>query len=717
MRLVYKLLLSLLFLAPSSAFAYNIPYSTVGSTSQVILFQSVSVTGAGNSFIGLNGNVAQPSTVTPTASRLAMLPCQGLANGFGIKVATAPGVGNSWTVTLRQNPFGNSNTNNATGITCTISDTNNTCNDNVNTFEYTPGDAPLVKLVASGNPASTTFAGGMVFYPYDPGCTMIGGGGAALTAGSVFKTALTVTSNWTGNPNAAGISRNKTLIPFAGTIKNFYTKIQTTQTAPNGTTFAVVNETTNATTSIIAYQLSGVPTATDLVDTAQFGDGDFASVVATTTATYTNASGSWGAGLYANNTGDFMIAGGEANSSGGDSATLNTLLYLIGTQGTTTLTDAQGYIPGDMLFKKVEVWITTPPGAGKSRNFYVMVNGATTTSSCNISGATAQTCIISSPIGLSQGDLVNYVDEPVGSPAVSQSIKISADATRYFVRPQYLYSGGKHVAAGGQSSYGAPLTKGIFNVLVVGAGGGAGSGGGGAGGLISNTVFPMYSGAYSVAIGVGGSAGGAGTAGGNGGDSSISTLIAKGGGGGGSNNIQYPGAGGPTAGGSGGGIGRSSTAGQTAGAPALGTQGNAGGNTVNSSPFPSAGGGGAGAVGANGSGSASGNGGAGVSNSISGASVAYAGGGGGGSGTTPTGGTGGTGGGGNGAASGTGANGTANRGGGAGGGDTGGAGGSGTVVIAYPTGQYQTVCGGSFSQSGGNDICTFVGNGVFTFIK
>lgn len=697
MKIALKILIGLLFLAPTSALAYSIPYSTVGSTSLNVLFQSAAAANGANTFIGINGNVAQPNTTTPTAARMMPLPCQGLASNFGIKVATAPGVGNSWTVTLRQVPFGSGNTNNATGITCTIADNATSCTDPVNTFLFIPGDAPVVKLVTATNPASTTYAGGFVYYPYDPNCTIMGAGGAALSAGGLFKTGGVVTANWSSNPVGAPLTRLRTVLPFNATLKNLYTKTQTTQGAPNGTTFAIVNEGTGATTTLIAYQLSGVPTATDLTDTASFSDGDSLTGVATTTAVNTNASGAWGVGIYPQITGDFTLAGSENASGGADSATLNMYVYVIGAQATTTLADAQAFIPGDMLYKKVEVLITTAPGVGKTRNFYTMINGATTTQMCSITGATQTSCVMQQPLGITAGDLINYVDEPINAPAVTASIKISPEATRYFTAPQFAYVGGQHLVKGGRLTHQVIPFK-TATIQAWGGSGGAGAAGsggdggtGGGGGAYSQSTIPVVNAiSYTVTVGAAGVGGIVSTSNGTvGGDTSFNgsgncaaqTVCAKGGAGGGNGNGSGDALGGAAASGIGtikqsGGLGKAGPGGANKGGSG---GGGSGGNTSDGGP---------GIVGGATAGGAGGT--AGTTNGTAGTI---------GGNQTVTGGPGVQPGGGGGA------------GGGAGG--QGGAGAKGQVVIKAPLGTITSATGGTHTSDPANDIWTFTSSGTW----
>ena len=272
--------------------------------------------------------------------------------------------------------------------------------------------------------------------------------------------------------------------------------------------------------------------------------------------------------------------------------------------------------------------------------------------------------------------------------------------------------------------------------LVVGGGGAGGSdsngsnnssgGGGGAGGLRSGSVT-LDPGVTMTAV-VGG--GGNGNVAGNGSSGTASSLAATGlttvtsagGGGGGAeaNNGINGGSGG------GGGMGNDGPTGSygNGNTPSVSpSQGNNGGaaESPNSSTASSGGGGGAGE-----SGNTDGNGfgGDGTQSSIIGSATFYAGGGAGGTATSGSAKPGGDGGGGAGTTSSGGANPGTNALGGGGGGagesapniKAGGTGGDGVVILSVPIGNYSTTTSGSptVSESGGNKIIKFTGNGTYT---
>lgn len=253
---------------------------------------------------------------------------------------------------------------------------------------------------------------------------------------------------------------------------------------------------------------------------------------------------------------------------------------------------------------------------------------------------------------------------------------------------------------------------GVVDALVIGGGGGGGGGekginndgggGGGAGGYIEVSNHTVFTKAYTITVGNGGSGApdptGAGLPGNKGEDSVFDIFTAAGGGRGAAENTSgKPGTDWYSvdcSGGSGGGAGAACNHGTLYGGlgntPSTSpSQGNKGGDTTDNSCSIrcGSGGGGAGGAGSGNTISAGGAGGAGRESSITGTSVSRAGGGGGGGGlTNKPGGSASSGGGAGGNPGYKGADGTANTGGGGGGGGAnkgGGNGGSGIVIIRY----------------------------------
>jgi len=141
-----------------------------------------------NTYVAIAG--ATGARAAETDTRIPM----SLAGTFDLlyaEVATAPGVGKSWAITMRTN--GSDST-----ITCTISDTNTKCNDVTHSSSTIRGDQIVWKVVPSGTPTASTISIGMRFTPTNRGEFPIIGN----TFNAISNTASSYTRISGGNDNS-----------------------------------------------------------------------------------------------------------------------------------------------------------------------------------------------------------------------------------------------------------------------------------------------------------------------------------------------------------------------------------------------------------------------------------------------------------------------------------------------------------------------------------
>ena len=364
------------------------------------------------------------------------------------------------------------------------------------------------------------------------------------------------------------------------------------------------------------------------------------------------------------------------------------------------------------------------------------VPDAPTIGTATQTGNTTATVVFTAPANNGDATITSYTStsSPGGitntlSQAGSGTISVTGltAATSYTFTVTATNSIGTSVASAASNSITTTNTYSADMLIVAGGGSGGISihgGGGGAGGYRTSTQTLTSGSTYTITTG-GGAAGSTGGNGVKGSDSSISgagitTITSTGGGMGAGNDGAFTGDGG--SGGGGAGLG-SPTAGSGNTPSTTPSQGNNGGNHLQSAPvYPTGGGGGAGAVGTAGSGGGGGNGGIGTQSSITGAATYYAGGGGGSTYNGSTQGSGGNGGGGAGTTNANATSGTANTGGGGGGvslnsGKTSGSGGSGVVILSVPDASYSGTTTGSPTVAtgvSGKTILTFTGSGSYT---
>jgi hypothetical protein len=422
MKKIIKIIFPIFALAVVVVTTNSVLAYSKSSTSQVLFGSSGSTYLSGtNNFISVN--FSNPIGLVGSAggndNRWLVVPTNGTVSNLQVKIKTDPGASGSWTATVMVGSTGVT----ASSMTCSIATGSTSCSDNINTAIPTLGGAIDLKLSPIGNPASTTASFVVTFTPVTSNTVIVGAGGANLTSNPYVTQGLASAGNWF----TSTASRIYTLLPMSGTFSNFYGKQQIAQSVGTGWNYVVRNETQNATSSMNVNFLTGNIVSNDLTDTLAVSDGDLIGVVATTTGTPSAVSGSFGIVFTPNTIGDFPIFAG---TTGVENNALSMYYPTVGKFATTTLADAQT-ISNDMTIKKIEARLITAPGSGKSRNYYFMVNGATTTLSCSIAD-TNTSCSSVGAVVVNKGDLLNFVSEPVGTPAANVGNDIVAVATRYY---------------------------------------------------------------------------------------------------------------------------------------------------------------------------------------------------------------------------------------------------------------------------------------------
>lgn len=140
-----------------------------------------------NSYVALAGATGVRTTETDTRIPMSL---GGTFDLLYAEVATAPGAGKSWTITMTTN--GSDST-----ITCAISGTNRTCNDVTHSSATIRGDQVVWKVVPSGTPTTSTLSIGMRFTPTNRGEFPIIGN----TFNAISNTASSYTRILGGNDN------------------------------------------------------------------------------------------------------------------------------------------------------------------------------------------------------------------------------------------------------------------------------------------------------------------------------------------------------------------------------------------------------------------------------------------------------------------------------------------------------------------------------------
>jgi hypothetical protein len=198
-----------------------------------------------------------------------LVAAPGRISNFYINMSGTPGSGKSYTFTYMKN-------NVAQSLTCTISDSNTTCNDTnaAHSFTVVPGDDLALQVVPSGTPSSgrvTRFAS--VFQPNVDGTNLvISASSSTFTPGSTRY--FTPTGSTTGNNTVWSlVEAGRQAIGIAGVIGNFYAK---TSGAPGAGESFVFNFRQNGVTQTIGTTIANTSTSgSDLTDFLPLYNGDY----------------------------------------------------------------------------------------------------------------------------------------------------------------------------------------------------------------------------------------------------------------------------------------------------------------------------------------------------------------------------------------------------------------------------------------------------------
>ena len=159
----------------------------------------------------------------------------GTLRNFYISLAAAPGAGNFYTFTVRQNAAN-------TAITCTVTGAGTpvACNDTTHNITVAAGDKIDFSSVPASGPTATTAASGIEFDPNTDGNSMLGG--ATGTANVVSRTVNNFAALQDGcdslNNFDATEANVQDSVPVI-TLSNFYVAIATAPGAAKSFQFAI----------------------------------------------------------------------------------------------------------------------------------------------------------------------------------------------------------------------------------------------------------------------------------------------------------------------------------------------------------------------------------------------------------------------------------------------------------------------------------------------
>lgn len=347
------------------------------------------------SSLGFRNSESNVLTVMPVAATLSK---------FSISLSAAPGVGNSYTFTIRKSG-GN------TSLTITISGTATTGSDTVDSASFSPGDTVSISCVPSGTPASAvvTFS---TFCTTSAGFPVLQHSNAALST-----TATQYTSAMGGNGSSATVSTEAAaamIVPVAGVLSNLYAVLS----ASPGTSksYAVTVMHNGVATTLTTGAISGSnTTGNDTTHSINVAAGDTISIQTTPSGTPTSALFETGMLFTPTTNGQSWIGFGNSNVP---SASANNFEFPMGVGNnswTSTESQRQQGLPQLGLIG-LFAQLGTAPGTGNSRTVTVRKNGASTALAVTISGSNT-TGNTTGNVVFSSGDLISMMASISGTPA------------------------------------------------------------------------------------------------------------------------------------------------------------------------------------------------------------------------------------------------------------------------------------------------------------
>ena len=280
-----------------------------------------------------------------------------------VRVATAPGVGKSYVFEVFAAGV-------ATGVTCTISGTNTTGSDLVNSFTPTAGDQMTLRSTPSGTPTAT----GRVMW----NVRVNGGANQSIVMMHSTNIDSTTVSRKTVVQGSGYTDTRSQVMPCAGTFKNLYAK----HSDPGvGNTRSIVLRVNGAESALTANLVSGSGNANDTTHTVTVAKGDEVDLYSKVTAG-TPASGRWGCGMEFQPTTDGetpLMAANDTDYPGGTG-------YLAeGIDGSdATEANRNLHMPATQL-KKLYFWLSVTPGSTHTRILKSRVGNANGNLTCTIS--------------------------------------------------------------------------------------------------------------------------------------------------------------------------------------------------------------------------------------------------------------------------------------------------------------------------------------------
>lgn len=270
MRKIIAILATILMLVPLSAAAISRPVFNLANALPVNTGARWAAYDSGTN--GFNSNTI--------AARRTPISIPGTVSNLQVTLVTGPGVGTQWDINLFHN--------NATStIGCTISGTDTSCSDTVNTVTVAEGDDLAWKVTPINSPISSSMSISSAFESTNSGETAISG---SMSAANNCLTTPYFSPQ--GSVATSSETAARSVVPTPFTLDKFYVRLESGPGAGDSFTYTVYKNgsATGLTTSISGTNVDN----SDTTNSVSFAAGDYISVECVGAGTPSSPRHQWG---------------------------------------------------------------------------------------------------------------------------------------------------------------------------------------------------------------------------------------------------------------------------------------------------------------------------------------------------------------------------------------------------------------------------------------
>lgn len=360
----------------------------------------------------------------------------GMLSSFYVKIAAAPGAGTSYTFALRKNLA-------TTTLTCTISNTNTTCNDTSDVISVAVGDSFTIAIAPTGSPTGTGMKWSLLFVPSQLYHTqLLSQSNNYLSSTGGFQT---IGSDGAG---PSSVEATSTLVlPISGTLSSMFTRLTATPGSIGRSRIQTINNNTVATTLTCSVASGAGVSCTDNTDSVSVTANDLLDVAETVISAAAQSKVSVGLDFLPVVKGDFAFLSSLEN--GLDGVNITKFTSLSGSSsGNAQTTDSVGSsLVQAMVVKKIVVSLTAPPGMGNTKIYTLQQNGANTALTCTVVDLNTS-CTGNGLVTFANGDTASTKMVTSASAARSE-VKISYVASLVPLLSKFTVQGGAMKIQGG----------------------------------------------------------------------------------------------------------------------------------------------------------------------------------------------------------------------------------------------------------------------------